>query len=58
MLIPNVSDIDKKILAYDVDGRKDILGLWIQKTESKHFGMQILDYPSAVRKIMYTTNAI
>ena len=31
------------ILAYDTDGRKDILGLWIQDTESKHFWMQIFD---------------
>ena len=31
------------ILAYDVDGKKDILGLWIQETESKHFWMQIFD---------------
>ena len=31
------------ILAYDVDGKKDILGLWIQDTESKHFWMQIFD---------------
>lgn len=31
------------ILAYDIDGRKDILGLWIQETESKHFWMQIFD---------------
>ena len=31
------------ILAYDMDGRKDILGLWIQETESKHFWMQIFD---------------
>ena len=26
-----------------MDGRKDILGLWIQETESKHFWMQIFD---------------
>lgn len=31
------------ILAYDSDGRKDILGLWIQDTESKHFWMQVFD---------------
>lgn len=31
------------VLAYDVNGRKDIPGLWIQDTESKHFGMQIFD---------------
>ena len=31
------------ILAYDKDGKKDILGLWIQDTESKHFWMQIFD---------------
>ena len=31
------------ILAYDMDGRKDILGLWIQETENKHFWMQIFD---------------
>ena len=31
------------ILAYDTGGKKDILGLWIQDTESKHFWMQIFD---------------
>ena len=31
------------ILAYDTNGKKDILGLWIQDTESKHFWMQIFD---------------
>jgi transposase-like protein len=31
------------ILAYDVNGIKDILGLWIQETESKHSWMQIFD---------------
>ena len=31
------------ILAYDPDGKKDILGLWIQDTESNHFWMQIFD---------------
>ena len=31
------------ILAYDSGGKKDILGLWIQDTESKHFWMQIFD---------------
>ena len=31
------------ILAYDINGVKDILGLWIQETESKHFWAQIFD---------------
>jgi putative transposase len=31
------------ILGYDVDGKKDILGLWINETESKHVWMQIFD---------------
>ena len=31
------------ILGYDIDGKKDILGLWILETESKHFWMQIFD---------------
>ena len=31
------------ILGYDVDGRKDILGLWIDETESKHQWMKIFD---------------
>ena len=31
------------ILGYDIDGKKDILGLWINETESKHTWMQIFD---------------
>ena len=31
------------ILAYDTEGRKDVLGLWINETESKHVWMQIFD---------------
>lgn len=31
------------ILGYDIDGVKDILGLWINETESKHTWMQIFD---------------
>lgn len=31
------------ILGYDVDGVKDILGLWIEETEGKHDWMQIFD---------------
>ena len=31
------------ILGYDLDGKKDILGLWINETESKHSWMQIFD---------------
>ena len=31
------------ILGYDVDGAKDILGLWLNETESKHQWMQIFD---------------
>lgn len=31
------------ILGYDADGIKDILGLWLNETESKHQWMQIFD---------------
>lgn len=31
------------ILGYDVDGHKDILGIWMNETESKHAWMQIFD---------------
>jgi len=31
------------ILGYDKDGHKDILGLWLNETESKHAWMQIFD---------------
>lgn len=31
------------ILGYDIDGQKDILGLWLNDTESKHTWMQIFD---------------
>ena len=31
------------ILGYDVDGVKDILGVWIGETEGKHYWMQIFD---------------
>ena len=31
------------ILGYDVNGIKDILGIWLQETESKHNWMQIFD---------------
>jgi len=31
------------ILAYDLDGHKDILGLWIGEAEGKHYWMQIFD---------------
>ena len=31
------------ILGYDIDGRKDILGLWLSEAESKHQWMQIFD---------------
>ena len=31
------------ILGYDKDGHKDILGLWLNDTESKHVWMQIFD---------------
>ncbi len=31
------------ILAYDMDGHKDILGLWIADGEGKHYWMQIFD---------------
>ena len=32
-----------RILGYDVDGYKDILGIWLNETESKHTWMQIFD---------------
>lgn len=31
------------ILGYDTDGHKDILGIWLNETESKHTWMQIFD---------------
>lgn len=31
------------ILGYDINGCKDILGLWLNETESKHVWMQIFD---------------
>lgn len=31
------------ILGYDINGFKDILGLWLNETESKHVWMQIFD---------------
>lgn len=31
------------MLAYDTDGKKDVLGLWIHDTESKHAWMQVFD---------------
>ena len=31
------------ILGYDIDGHKDILGIWLNETESKHLWMQIFD---------------
>lgn len=31
------------ILAYDIDGHKDILGLWLNESENKHTWMQIFD---------------
>lgn len=31
------------MLAYDTNGYKDVLGLWINETESKHVWMQIFD---------------
>ena len=31
------------ILAYDINGNKDILGIWINETEGKHTWMQIFD---------------
>ncbi|MBQ3335388.1 MAG: transposase [Eubacteriaceae bacterium] len=29
------------ILGYDLEGKKDILGLWISEAEGKHYWMQI-----------------
>ncbi len=31
------------ILGYDMDGKKEILGIWLNETESKHHWMQIFD---------------
>lgn len=31
------------ILGYDLEGKKDILGLWIGETEGKHYWMQVFD---------------
>ena len=31
------------MLGYDIDGKKEILGLWLNETESKHSWMQIFD---------------
>lgn len=31
------------ILGYDIDGHKDILGIWLNETKSKHSWMQIFD---------------
>lgn len=31
------------ILGYDVDGHKEVLGIWLNETESKHTWMQIFD---------------
>lgn len=31
------------ILGYDINGHKDILGIWLNETESKHSWMQIFD---------------
>ena len=31
------------ILGYDMDGKKEILGIWLNETESKHVWMQIFD---------------
>lgn len=31
------------VLGYDVNGIKDILGIWIGESEDKHYWMQIFD---------------
>lgn len=31
------------ILGYDIDGKKDILGLWLSENESKNYWMQVFD---------------
>ena len=49
MYVPIKRDYETKecavytILGYDIDGKKDILGLWINDNESKHTWMQIFD---------------
>ncbi len=35
--------IETAILGYDVNGVKDILGMWIGEAEGKHYWMQIFD---------------
>ncbi|WP_186310346.1 transposase, partial [Corynebacterium propinquum] len=45
--IPNDYETKKyavyTILGYTIEGKKDILGLWLNETESKHKWMQIFD---------------
>lgn len=31
------------MLAYDLNGYKDILGIWLSESESKHFWMSVFD---------------
>ncbi len=42
------------ILGYDIDGHKDILGIWLNETESKHSWMQIFDEIKLVELKIYS----
>lgn len=45
------------ILGYDVNGVKDILGVWIGESEGKHYWMQILMRSKRVAWKMYCSSA-
>ncbi len=40
------------ILGCDIEGKKDILGIWLSETESKHQWMQIFD---ELKSVVYRT---
>lgn len=48
------------ILGYDADGQKDILGLWLSESESKHQWMQIFDEIKSrgVEDVLYILSVI
>ncbi len=49
MYVPIKKDMETKscavyvILGYDINGKKDVLGIWIGESEGKHYWMQIFD---------------
>lgn len=49
MYVPIKKDMETKscavyvILGYDINGKKDVLGIWIGEAEGKHYWMQIFD---------------